>query len=309
MNEQYLGGIYLKLYYPYLGYKKECKKIPITFPPQHQPVQPGLETLMHPRPIFNNPDYTGIGKLKNKVALITGGDSGIGRAVSLAFAKEGADIVIVYFNEHRDARETKKFIEEQGRKCLLISGDLREEAFCKKIIIDTISTFGRLDVLVNNAGVQFPQCGLEDITSDQLEDTFRTNIFPLFYVTKAALPHLKSGSTIINTSSVTAYRGNKILIDYSATKGAIVSFTRSLALSLVSKGIRVNGVAPGPTWTPLQPSSYPAEYITTFGTDTPMKRPGQPVELAPCYVYLASDDSSYVTGQIIHVDGGSFLGS
>lgn len=299
----------MALYYPYFGYKVECKKVPITFPPQHQPMQPGLETLMCPRPIFDNPDYIGTGKLKNKVALITGGDSGIGRAVSLAFAKEGADIVIIYFNEHEDAEETKALIENQGQNCILIPGDLREEAFCKRIIKDTICTFGHLDVLVNNAAVQFPQSSLEDITAEQLEDTFRTNIFSFFHVTKAALPHLKSGSTIINTTSAVAYKGHEILIDYSSTKGAIVSFTRSLALSLVPKGIRVNGVAPGPIWTPLQPASYPADYIMTLGSDTPMKRAGQPVELAPTYVYLASDDSTYVTGQILHVNGGYYIGS
>ncbi len=264
---------------------------------------------MYPRPIFNNPEYVGSGKLKNKVALITGGDSGIGRAVSLDFAKEGADIAIVYFNEHVDATETKALIEAQGRKCILIAGDLREESFCKRIVKDTLCTFGHLDILVNNAGVQFPQDSLEDITAEQLEDTFRTNIFSMFYVTKAALPYLKKESSIINTASITAYNGAKLLIDYSATKGAIVSFTRSLALSLVSKGIRVNGVAPGPTWTPLIPSSYSAEYVSTFGLDTSMKRAGQSVELAPAYVYLASDDSTFVTGQILHVDGGSFLGS
>lgn len=299
----------MKFYYPYLGYKEQCKRIPIAFPPQHQPVQPGMEYLMLPRPIFDNPDYTGSCKLENKVALITGGDSGIGRAVSLAFAKEGADVAIAYFNEHRDARETKELIEDQGRKCILLPGDLRKESFCKKIVEETISTFGCLDVLVNNAAVQFPQNRLEDISTEQLEDTFRTNIFPLFHVTKAALAYLKKGAVIINTTSITAYQGSKLLIDYSSTKGAIVSFTRSLSLSLVSKGIRVNGVAPGPIWTPLQPSSYPAEYITTFGTDTPMKRAGQPVELAPIYVYLASEDSTYVTGQIIHVNGGDFIGS
>lgn len=296
-------------YYPYFGYKTECKKIPITFPPQHQPVHPGLEVLMHPKPIFNDPKYVGSGKLKNKVVLITGGDSGIGRAVSLAFAKEGADISIVYLNEHVDATETKALIEAQGRKCILIAGDLREESFCKRIVKDTLSTFGHLDILVNNAGVQFPQDSLEDITAEQLENTFRTNIFPMFYVTKAALPYLKRGSSIINTASITAYQGNKLLIDYSATKGAIVSFTRSLALSLVSKGIRVNGVAPGPIWTPLIPSSFSAKYVTTFGLETPMKRAGQPIELAPAYVYLASDDSTFVTGQILHVNGGSFIGS
>jgi len=299
----------LVFHYKYLGYKEECKKIPIAFPPQHQDIQPGLEAKMHPRPIFNNPDYLGSNKLKNKVALITGGDSGIGRAVSLAYAKEGADIVIVYYNEHEDAKETKAYVEAQGSNCLLISGDLKNETFCKQIINDTICTFEHLDILVNNAAVQYPQASLEDITSKQFEYTFHTNIFSMFYVTKAALPYLKSGSTIINTTSITAYRGHKLLIDYSATKGAIVSFTRSLALSLMPKHIRVNGVAPGPIWTPLQPASYPAEYITTFGTDTPMSRAGQPVELAPTYVYLASDDSTYVTGQILHVNGGGFISS
>lgn len=304
-----LGGIDLIFYYPYFGYKVKCKRVPVAFPPQHQAVQPGLETLMNPKPIFDNPDYAGSDKLKNKVALITGGDSGIGRAVSLAFAKEGADISIVYFNEHVDAAKTKALVESQGRKCLLISGDLREESFCKKIVKDTLDAFGHLDILVNNAGVQFPQNSLENISTEQLEDTFRTNIFPLFHVTKAALPHLKKESSIINTASITAYMGNKLLIDYSSTKGAIVSFTRSLALSLVSKGIRVNGIAPGPVWTPLIPSSYSAKYVETFGLDTPMKRAGQPVELAPAYVYLASDDSTFVTGQILHVNGGGFIGS
>ncbi len=213
----------MTLYYKYLGYKTECKRIPIAFPPQHQSVQPRLETLMHPRPIFDNPDYIGTGKLKDKVALITGGDSGIGRAVSLAFAKEGADIAIVYLNEHKDAKETKALVEAQGRKCILISGDLREESFCKKNVEETISAFSHLDVLVNNAGVQFPQTRLEDISAEQLDDTFRTNIYPMFHVTKAALSYLKCGSTIINTSSINAYIGNKILIDYSSTKGAIIT--------------------------------------------------------------------------------------
>lgn len=258
---------------------------------------------------FDNPNYKGSGKLEGKVALITGGDSGIGRAVSLAFAKEGADIAIVYLYEHEDAMETKRYVEAQGRRCLLLPGDLREEAFCKSIVEDAVNTFGKLDILVNNAGVQFPQESLEKITSEQLEDTFRTNIFSFFYVTKAALPYLKRGSTIVNTASITAYKGNKLLIDYSSTKGAIVTFTRSLALSLVAKGIRVNGVAPGPVWTPLTVSSYPAYYVAGFGLDVPMKRAGQPVELAPAYVYLASDDSTYVTVQILHVDGGGVIGS
>lgn len=296
-------------YYPHYGYYYKCTSQAIAFPPQHQNKQPGLEYLMKPRPIFNNPQYKGSNKLLNKVALITGGDSGIGRAVALAFAKEGANVVIVYLDEHKDAEETKALIEAQGRRCLLISGDLREEVFCKKIITDTINTFKKLDILVNNAGVQFPKDSLEEISSEQLIDTFKTNIFSFFYVTKAALPHLKKGSSIINTASITAYKGQKNLIDYSSTKGAIVTFTRSLALNLVSRGIRVNGVAPGPIWTPLIPSSFSAKYVTTFGLDTPMKRAGQPVELAPAYVYLASNDSTYVTGQIIHVNGGDYVSS
>lgn len=280
---------------------------PNSFPPQHQPIQPGIEALMNPKPIFNNPNYKGSDKLKDKVALITGGDSGIGRAVSLAFAKEGADVIIVYLYEHEDAQETKTLVESQGRRCILISGDLKNESFCKKIVSDTIDAFGKLDILVNNAGVQFPQKSLLDITSQQLEDTFRTNIFSFFYVTQAALPYLKSGSSIINTASITAYRGHDELIDYSSTKGAIVTFTRSLAMNLVSKGIRVNGIAPGPIWTPLIVSSFSADQVAVFGQETPMGRAGQPVELAPAYVYLASNDSSYVTGQIIHVNGGDFI--
>jgi NAD(P)-dependent dehydrogenase (short-subunit alcohol dehydrogenase family) len=264
---------------------------------------------MHPRPIFDNPDYVGICKLKDKVAIITGGDSGIGRAVALAFAKEGADIAIVYFNEHQDANEIKTIIESKGRSCILIPGDLREEAFSRDIVNITLDKLGHIDILVNNAGVQFTQESILDISAQQLDDTFKTNIYSMFYLTKAVLPHLSSGSTIINTTSVTAYAGNKELIDYSSTKGAIASFTRSLALSLVDKGIRVNGVAPGPFWTPLQPSSWSADHITSFGLDTPMERAGQPVELGPTYVYLASEDSTYTTGQIIHVNGGQFVGS
>lgn len=295
--------------HPYLGYKEKCEQVPVQFPPQHQASQPGLEYLMEPKPVFDNPDYFGTGKLKNKAALVTGGDSGIGRAVALAFAKEGADISIVYYNEHEDANLTRAYIEAQGRKCLLLPGDVRSETFCKQAVADTVSGLGRLDVLVNNAGVQFPQSSLAHITEEQLELTFSVNVFAMFYVTKAALPHLANGSAIINTASINAYTGNELLIDYSGTKGAVVSFTRSMARSLVSQGIRVNGVAPGPIWTPLQPASWPAEYIPTFGSDTPMKRAGQPVELAPTYVYLASADSSYVTGQILHVDGGASMQS
>ncbi|WP_312093575.1 SDR family oxidoreductase [Aminipila sp.] len=299
----------MKLFYPYLGYKEECNKIPIQFPPQHQPVQPGLETLMVPKPVFNNPNYIGTGKLKGKVALVTGGDSGIGRAASLAFAKEGADLCIIYYNEHEDAQITKSYIESQGRKCLLFAGDVRNEAFCRKAVSDCVAELGSLDVLVNNAGVQFPQTSIEDISMEQMETTFQINFFGIFLMTKIALPYLKCGSSIINTTSVTAYVGNDELIDYSSTKGAIVSFTRAMARSLVSKGIRVNAVAPGPIWTPLQPASWPADRIETFGSDTPMKRAGQPVELAPTYVYLACDDSSYVTGQVLHVDGGQSMQS
>ncbi len=295
--------------YPYLGYKEVCEQIPVQFPPQHQPIQPGLETLMDPKPIFDNPNYIGTGKLRNKIALITGGDSGIGRAVSLAFAKEGADICIIYFNEHEDAQITKYYVEKQGSRCLLISGDIRDETFCNDAVSQTVSFFGGVDILVNNAGVQFPQTGIENISAEQMKLTFEVNFYGLFIMTKLVLPYLKCGSSIINTTSITAYEGNEWLIDYSSTKGAIVSFTRAMARSLVSDGIRVNAVAPGPIWTPLQPASWPADYIPTFGSDTPMKRAGQPFELAPTYVYLASEDSSYVTGQVLHVDGGQSMQS
>ncbi len=287
----------------------ECKQKPTTFPPQHQQAQPGMEGIMEPRPIFDNPCYKGSEKLKDKVAIITGGDSGIGRAVAVAFAKEGADVVISYLNEHEDAEETKRFVENCGRKCLLIAGDISDENFCKSIIDKTIDTFKKLDILVNNSGVQYPQTSIDLITLDQLESTFKINVFSMFYLTKAALPHLKKGSTIINTTSVTAYEGHKDLIDYSATKGAIVSFTRSLSLSLVGNGIRVNAVAPGPIWTPLIVSSFNETKVTTFGSNTQMKMAGQPYELAPAYVYLASEDSSYVTGQVIHVNGGTIVES
>jgi len=290
--------------YPYYDKVKKCEEQPISFPPQHQERQPGLEYIMEPPPISENPDYRGSGKLKGKVAIITGGDSGIGRAVAIAFAKEGAAIAIVYLNEQCDANDTARRIEELDGEYLLLAGDMREEPFAGYVVEQTMQCFGKLDVLVNNHGVQFPQCSIMDISARQLEDTFRTNIFSFFYMTKAALTYLGSGSSIINTASVTAYEGNRYLIDYSSTKGAIVSFTRSLSLSLVGQGIRVNAVAPGPIWTPLQPASWPAGYIATFGTDTPMKRPGQPFELAPAYVYLASQDSCFVSGQVLHVNGG-----
>jgi len=284
-------------------------KTPVTFPPQHQQQQPGIESLMNPSPIYDNQNYYGSGKLKDKVALITGGDSGIGRAVSIAYAKEGAKVVIVYFNEDTDATETKKQIEKYNGDCLLIKGDISQEQFCIDVIATTITTYGKLDVLINNAAVQYPQNNLTDITEQQLQTTFQTNVFSYFYMTKASLTHLNSSSAIINTTSVTAYEGNKTLIDYSSTKGAIVAFTRSLSLNLVDKGIRVNAIAPGPIWTPLIPASFDPQKVSNFGSDVPMKRAGQPFELAPAYVYLGSDDSKYVSGQVIHINGGVMVSS
>ncbi|AEI41464.1 SDR family oxidoreductase [Paenibacillus mucilaginosus] len=278
-----------------------------TFPPQHQNTQPGIESRMNPRPVFEDDRYKPAGKLKDKTAIITGGDSGIGRAVAVTYAKEGADVLIVYLNEHEDAQETKKQVEAEGSRCELLAGDIGDEAFCISIVEETIRRLGKLDVLVNNAAEQHPQQKLEDITSEQLERTFRTNIFSFFYLTKAALPHLQEGSAIINTASITAYEGNPTLLDYSATKGAIVTFTRSLSQQLVSRGIRVNAVAPGPIWTPLIPSTFDEQKVASFGTNTPMKRAGQPEELAPSYVFLACGDSSYMTGQVLHVNGGTIV--
>ena len=293
--------------YPYIGFKDENLKTPLTFPPEHQGTQPGMEYLMNPAPLFENPNYVPSGKLNGKVALITGGDSGIGRAVALLFAKEGADIVISYFNENQDANFIKEKIEDLGRSCILIPGDLRKEDTSTKIVNTTIDCFGKIDILVNNCGVQFPQNSILDISASQLKDTFETNVFSFFYLTKAVLPYLEVNSSIINTTSITAFEGKKNLIDYSATKGAITVFTKSLALSLADSKIRVNAVAPGPVWTPLIPSSFKDSEVEIFGTDVPLKRAGQPFELAPAYLYLASDDSRYVTGQIIHVNGGSIV--
>lgn len=278
-----------------------------TFPPQHQNRQPGIESEMNPRPVSVGQNYKSAGKLAGKTAIITGGDSGIGKSVAIYFAKEGADVAIVYLDEHQDAEETKGLVEAEGRRCLLFSGDVGNEEFCKDTVSKTIDQFGKIDVLVNNAAEQHPQQSLLNITSVQLEKTFRTNIFSYFYMSKMVLPHMKQGATIINTASVTAYAGNEQLLDYSATKGAIVTFTRSLAKSLAPQGIRVNGVAPGPIWTPLIPSTFNEDQVASFGSNTPMGRAGQPFELGPSYVYLASDDSSYVSGQILHVNGGEII--
>ncbi len=276
-------------------------------PPQQQEKQPGRQSRMTPQPESERPAYRGSGKLANKIALITGGDSGIGRSVAILFAKEGADVVVVYYNEHEDAQETKRQVEQEGRRCLLMAGNIGEEKFCQEAIRKTIDEFHRLDVLVNNAAVQFPKESLQEISAEQLQTTFQTNIFSMFYITKAALPHLKEGSAIVNTSSVTAYRGSSHLLDYSSTKGAIVAFTRSLSLNLEKKKIRVNAVAPGPIWTPLIPASSDAQQVEKFGSDVPMERPGQPDEVAPCYVFLASEDSSYMSGQVLHPNGGSII--
>jgi NAD(P)-dependent dehydrogenase (short-subunit alcohol dehydrogenase family) len=277
-------------------------------PKQKQQKQPGVEGEMIPEPIFQDSRYVGSNKLKGKVALISGGDSGIGKATAIAFAKEGADVAIIYLEEHKDAKETKKLVEQFNRKCLLIDGDAGSESFCKNAVKKVISKFKKLDILVNNSAVQFPQDSILDIKEKQLELTFRTNIFSYFFLTKAALPHLKKGSSIINSTSVTAYRGSHHLIDYASTKGAIVAFTRSLAQNLADKGIRVNGVAPGPVWTPLIPSSFKAEQVAEFGMNVPLKRAAQPYEIAPTYVFLASNDSSYFTGQVLHPNGGEIIG-
>jgi NAD(P)-dependent dehydrogenase (short-subunit alcohol dehydrogenase family) len=275
-------------------------------PPQEQP-EPGLQSEMTPRPQVARRSYRGSGKLDSKVALITGGDSGIGRSVAVLFAREGADVAIIYLNEHSDAEETVRLVEAEGRKALTFAGDVGDPAFCQMAMKRVMSEFGRLDVLVNNAAEQHPQKSIADITREQLERTFRTNIFGMFYLTQAALPHLGEGSAIINTSSVTAYRGSPMLLDYSATKGAIVSFTRSLAHQLVEKKIRVNAVAPGPIWTPLIPSTFPAEKVEKFGSDVPMGRAGEPDEVATSYVFLASEDGSYFTGQVLHPNGGEIV--
>jgi len=262
---------------------------------------------MHPQPDSGADDYRGSGRLDGKTALVTGGDSGIGRAVAVAFAREGADVAVAYLDEHDDARETARLVEAAGRQCVLLPGDLSDPARAADVAREALDRLGKLDVLVNNAAEQHPAKGLEEIDAAQLDATFRTNIFSMFHLTRAVLPHLGKGAAIVNTTSVTAYRGSPHLLDYSATKGAIVSFTRSLALQVVERGIRVNGVAPGPIWTPLIPSTFTAEEVAKFGKDTPMGRPGQPFEVAAGFVFLASDAASYVTGQILHINGGEVV--
>ena len=277
-------------------------------PPQHQDIQPGIEAELNPQPKVIRHLYKGANKLKDKVALITGGDSGIGRAVAVHFAREGADVAISYTpREEVDAQKTKELVEAEGRKCLLLPGDIRDEAYCRRIVEDTVRQLGKLNILVNNAGLQLQHKTLEEATDDDLVATYETNIYSFFRITKAAEPHLHKGDSIINTTSITAYQGRADLLEYSSTKGAIMTFTRALSSNLISKGIRVNAVAPGPIWTPLNPASVSAKEVAQFGKDVPMKRPGQPSEVAPAYVFLASEDASYITGQVLHPNGGTII--
>ncbi len=282
--------------------KKQIRKA------QHQN-RPGKEFKMKPAPVYDIKKVQGSAKLKGKVTIITGGDSGIGRAIAILFAKEGSDIAIIYLNEHDDANETKKSVEEYGQKCLLISTDISKEKNCASSVSKAYKFFKRLDIIINNAAVHYESKGLQEISTEHLLKTFQTNIFSFFWITKNALPHLKKGASIINTSSVTAYRGSGGLIDYASTKGAIISFTRSLSANLVDKGIRVNAVAPGPIWTPLIVSSFKADKVAKFGSEVPMKRAGEPAEAATCYLFLACDDSSYITGQVLHPNGGEIVNS
>jgi NAD(P)-dependent dehydrogenase (short-subunit alcohol dehydrogenase family) len=279
-----------------------------TLPPQKQDRQPGIESEMRPAPDYM-PRFPGAGRLEGKVAVISGGDSGIGRAVAAGMAREGAKIMILYLDEHEDARETARIVGEEGSEAEIIAGDIGSEQFCRDAIAKAVQRFGRIDILVNNAAEQHTVEGLEELTEEQLVRTFRTNIFSMFFLTKAALPHLKRGSTIINCSSITAYRGHAQLIDYAATKGAIVTFTRTLSQLMAPRGIRVNAVAPGPIWTPLIPASFEPEKVSTHGGNTPLGRPGQPNEVASCFVFLASEEASYMSGQVLHPNGGEIIGS
>jgi NAD(P)-dependent dehydrogenase (short-subunit alcohol dehydrogenase family) len=299
------GNNYYK-YYGNIGVKSTVYDI--LAPAQEQSVQPGMEYLMTPLPIFDNPNYKGSGKLKDKVAIITGGDSGLGRACSIAFIKEGAKVVIVYFNETKDAQDTKNYIENLGGDCLLIKGDITSHDFCRQVVNQTLSKYGKIDILVNNAGVQYQQDSLDSISDEQFDWTMKVNIYGMFYLTKEVLPHLNSGASIINLSSVTTFYGDPQLIDYVTTKGAIVGFTRALARNLALKNIRVNAIAPGFFWTPLQPACWVAEKIPSLGSDSAMARGAMPYELAPTFVFLASDDSSYMTGEVIHNNGGQVMG-
>lgn len=305
MSFDYSFGNEYYNYYGDVGVKSI--KYKIMAPMQEQKVQPGMEYLMTPQPIFDNPNYKGSGKLKGKVAIITGGDSGLGRAASIAFAKEGAKLVIPYYNEHKDAKATKEYIEKLGGECLLLCGDISNKNFSKTIVTETLKRYGKIDILINNAGVQYQQDKLESISDEQFDKTMKVNIYGMFYLTKEVLPHLKSGSSIINLSSVTAYYGDPQLIDYVTTKAAIVGFTRALARSLALKNIRVNAIAPGFFWTPLQPACWQKEKIPSLGADAAMARGAMPYELAPTFVFLASNDSSYVTGQVIHNNGGQIM--
>ena len=306
MNYDYAYGNQFYNYYDNIGVKSI--KYHIMAPEQSQAEQPGMEYKMYPRPIFDNPNYKGSGKLKDKVAIITGADSGLGRAAAVAFIKEGAKVVIPYYNEHKDAMDTKNYIESLGGECLLLSGDIADKNFSKQIVETTLKRFGKIDILVNNAGVQYQQDYLDCISDEQFDRTMKVNIYGMFYLTREALPHMKPGSSIINLSSVTTFYGEPQLIDYVTTKGAIVGFTRSLARNLALKNIRVNAIAPGFFWTPLQPACWVKEKIPSLGADAAMARGAMPYELAPTFVFLASEDSSYVTGQVMHVNGGQVMG-
>lgn len=306
MNFDYNFGNDYYNYYGNTGVKSKVYNI--IAPEQSQEVQPGMEYIMKPLPIFDNPNYKGSGKLKDKVAIITGGDSGLGRACAIAYVKEGAKVVIPYLNEDKDANYTKEYIENLGGECILLSGDITDKNFCKKIVDTTINKYGKIDILVNNAGVQYQQDKLENISDEQFDWTMKVNIYGMFYLTREVLPYLKSGASIINLSSVTTFYGDPQLIDYVTTKGAIVGFTRALARNLALKNIRVNAIAPGFFWTPLQPACWVAEKIPSLGADAAMARGAMPYELASTFVFLASNDSSYMTGQVIHNNGGQVMG-